>query len=219
MAGEAKARLHIVHISSGRGVVAAAEARARGVDVSIETCAHYLYFTEEDVERLGALLKCAPPLRSRTDRKELRDELVKGTIDIVASDHSPAPPEMKTGHFERVWGGIAGVQSTLAVLLEQNLPLERVAQLLAATPARRFRIQHKGAIRPGNDADLTLVDLGASFTVRRNDMASRHGLSPYVGETFRGVVRRTIRRGQTIFLDGAFPSETRGKLVRPEKRS
>lgn len=219
MAGEAKARLHIVHISSGRGVVAAAEARARGVDVSIETCAHYLHFTEEDVERLGALLKCAPPLRSRAHRKELRDELAKGTIDIVASDHSPAPPEMKAGDFARAWGGIAGVQSTLAVLLEQELPLERVAQLLAATPARRFRIGHKGAIRPGNDADLTLVDLGASFTLCRKDMASRHGLSPYVGETFRGVVRRTIRRGETIYIDGAFPSETRGKLVRPEKRS
>jgi allantoinase len=215
MAGEAKARLHIVHISSGRGVVAAAEARARGVDVSIETCAHYLHFTEEDVERLGTLLKCAPPLRSCAHRKELRDELAKGTIDIVASDHSPAPPKMKAGDFARAWGGIAGVQSTLAVLLEQDLPLERVAQLLAATPARRFRIQHKGAIRPGNDADLTLVDLRASFTVRREDMASRHGLSPYVGETFRGVVRRTIRRGETIYRDGAFPSETRGKLVRP----
>lgn len=219
MAGEAKARLHIVHVSSGRGVVAAAEARARGVDVSIETCPHYLHFTQEDVERLGALLKCAPPLRSRADRKELRDELAKGTIDIVASDHSPAPPDMKTGDFGHAWGGIAGVQSTLAVLLKQNLPLERVAQLLAATPARRFRIQHKGAIRPGNDADLTLVDLGASFTVSRTDVVSRHGLSPYIGETFRGAVRRTIRRGETIFVDGEFPSEIRGQLVRPEKRS
>jgi allantoinase len=217
MAEEAKARLHIVHISCGRGVVEAAEAKARGVDVSIETCPHYLYFTEEDVERLGALVKCAPPLRNRRHRSELRDELSSGTIDIVASDHSPAPPNMKTGDFARAWGGIAGVQSTLAVLLEQGLRLERIAQLLAATPARRFRIRNKGAIRPGNHADLTLVDLGASFTIRREDMASRHGLSPYVGKTFRGAVRRTIRRGETIFLDGAFPSQTRGQLVRPER--
>ncbi len=192
MAGEAKARLHIVHISSGRGVVAAAEARARGVDVSIETCPHYLYFTEEDVERLGALVKCAPPLRNRAHQNELREELSAGTIDIVASDHSPAPPEMKTEDFARAWGGIAGVQSTLAVLLDHGLPLERVAQLLAATPARRFRIRHKGAIRPGNDADLALVDLSAAYTLRREDMASRHGLSPYIGRAFRGVVRRTF---------------------------
>jgi allantoinase len=217
MAGEAKARLHIVHISSGRGVVAAAEARARGVDVSIETCPHYLHFSEEDVERLGALAKCAPPLRNCAVRQELREQLANGTIDIVASDHSPAPPEMKIVDFGRAWGGIAGVQSTLAVLLEQGLPLKRVAQLLAATPARRFRIGHKGAIRAGNHADLALVDLSASFVLGRKDMASRHGLSPYVGETFRGVVRRTLRRGETIFVDGTFPSNTCGQLVRPEK--
>jgi allantoinase len=221
IAGEAKARLHIVHISSGRGVVAAAEARARGVDVSIETCPHYLFFTEEDVERLGALAKCAPPLRNSGHQTELWDQLVNGTIDIVASDHSPAPPEMKTADFLRAWGGIAGVQSTLAVLLDRGhfgrgIPLERIASLLAATPARRFRIPHKGAIHAGNDADLALVDLTSSFTLRVEDMAHRHRLSPYAGETFRGVVRRTMRRGETIFADGNFPSDSRGKLICPK---
>ncbi len=221
MAGEAKARLHIVHISSGRGVVAAAEARARGVDVSIETCPHYLFFTEEDVERLGALAKCAPPLRNGGHRSELWEQLVNGTIDIVASDHSPAPPELKTADFVRAWGGIAGVQSTLAVLLDRGyfargVPLERIAGLLAATPALRFRIPGKGAIRRGNDADLVLVDLAASFQLRAEDLAQRHRLSPYAGETFRGVVRRTIRRGETIFMDGKSPSEGGGKLIRPK---
>lgn len=221
MAGEARARLHIVHISSGRGVVAAAEARARGVDVSIETCPHYLFFTEEDVERLGALAKCAPPLRNSGHRSGLWDQLVNGTIDIVASDHSPAPPELKTADFLRAWGGIAGVQSTLAVLLdrgyfERGVSLDRISGLLAATPARRFRIPRKGTIRPGNDADLALVDLAASFKLRVEDMAQRHRLSPYAGETFRGAVRRTIRRGETIFADGKFPSDSRGKLIRPK---
>lgn len=220
MAGETNARLHIVHISSGRGVVAAAEARARGVDVSIETCPHYLFFTEEDIERLGALAKCAPPLRNRAHQNELWAELVRGTVDIVASDHSPAPPEMKTGEFRGAWGGVAGVQSTLSVLLDRGhfdrgIRLERLAELLAYNPAARFRILRKGSIRPGNDADLTLVDLPASSTLRSEDMADRHRLSPYLGETFRGVVRRTIRRAETIFADGAFPSTTRGRLVRP----
>jgi allantoinase len=127
---------------------------------------------------------------------------------------------MKTGEFQRAWGGIAGVQSTLSVLLDRGhfdrgIPLERIAGLLARNPASRFRIPRKGAIRPGNDADLTLVDLAASFTLRTEDMAHRHRLSPYAGETFRGVVRRTIRRGETIFADGSFPSTTRGRLVRP----
>src|SRR5579871_5907613 len=136
-AGEVGAKLHIVHISSGRGVVAAAEARARGVDVSIETCPHYLFFTEEDVERLGALAKCAPPLRDHSEQASLWQKVLDGTVDLIASDHSPAPPELKSGGFWQAWGGIAGVQSTLAVLLEaghhrRRLPLERIAALIAA---------------------------------------------------------------------------------------
>jgi allantoinase len=219
-AGETGAKLHIVHISSGRGVVAAAEAKARGVDVSIETCAHYLFFTEEDLERLGAVAKCAPPLRDAAQQRALWGTLLDGTIDIVASDHSPASPEMKTGAMMKVWGGIAGVQSTLAVLLERGhfergLPLERIATLTAATPARRFRISGKGQLAPGNDADLTLVDLSAAHTLSDHDLHQRHALSPYVGSTFRGVVRRTLRRGETIFKDGAITAQSSGRLVRP----
>jgi len=219
-AGDAGAKLHIVHISSGRGVVAAAEAKAQGVDVSIETCAHYLFFTEEDLERLGAIAKCAPPLRDAAQHGALWKTLLNGTIDIVASDHSPAPPEMKTGAMMKVWGGIAGVQSTLAALLERGhfergLPLERIAALTAATPARRFRIPRKGQLTAGNDADLTLVDLSGSYMLTERDLHQRHALSPYVGSTFRGVVRRTLRRGETIFKDGAITAQSSGRMVRP----
>ncbi len=216
------ARLHVVHVSSGRGVVAAAEARARGADISIETCPHYLFFTEADLERLGALAKCAPPLRSAADQLELWAEVWNGTVDIVASDHSPAPPHMKSGDFTAAWGGIAGAQSTLSILLERGffgrgLALARIAELLAANPAKRFNIPKRGAIRAGNCADLTFVDLTGQFTLRAEMLVYRHHISPYVGKTFRGVVRRTIRRGETIFLDGKFPSETKGELVRPDK--
>ena len=220
LAGEAGAKLHIVHISSGRGVVAAAEAKARGVDVSIETCAHYLFFTEGDLERLGAIAKCAPPLRDAQQHDALWKTLLDGTIEIVASDHSPAPPDMKTGAIMQAWGGIAGVQSTLAVLLEQGyfrreLPLERIAKLTAATPAQRFRIARKGSLAPGNDADLTLVDLHGSYTLQARDLQQRHAISPYMGFTFRGLVRRTVRRGETIFADGCITACTKGALVRP----
>ena len=219
-AGETGAKLHIVHISSGRGVVAAAEAKARGVDVSIETCTHYLFFTEEDLERLGAIAKCAPPLRDAAQQHALWETLLNGTVDIVASDHSPAPPEMKTGSMMKVWGGIAGAQSTLAVLLERGhfergLSLERIAALTAATPAKRFRISRKGQLAPGNDADLTLVDLSGSYTLSDRDLQQRHALSLYVGSAFRGVVRRTLRRGETIFRDGAITAQSSGRLVRP----
>ena len=220
LAGEADAKLHIVHISSGRGVIAAAEAKARGVDVSIETCAHYLFFTEEDLERLGAIAKCAPPLRNAEQQCALWKTLLDGTVDVVASDHSPAPPEMKTGAIMQAWGGIAGVQSTLAALLDRGyfdhgLPLERIAALIAATPAERFRIARKGRLSPGNDADVTLVDLGASYTLGESDLLQRHKISPYIGSTFRGVVKRTLRRGETIFMNGAITASTRGELVRP----
>ena len=220
LAGEAGAKLHIVHVSSGRGVVLAAEARARGVDVSIETCPHYLFFTEEDVEWLGTLLKCAPPLRPAVEQDRLWAELLRGSIDMVASDHSPAPPSLKKVEFWRAWGGIAGVQSTLAVLLEhghfaRGLPLERIATLLAAGPAQRFRIPGRGRLAVGNAADCALVDLAARFTLQQEDLLQRHPFSPYAGRSFRGVVRKTIRRGEIIFQEGAIAARSHGRLVRP----
>ena len=220
LAKEAHARLHIVHVSSGRGVAMAAEARAQGVDVSIETCPHYLYFTEDDVERLGAVAKCAPPLRRADEQLALWDELIRGRVDIVASDHSPAPPSMKSGDYVSAWGGISGVQSTLAVLLEKGcheraLPLERITSLVAAEPARRFGIRGKGSVALGSDADLALVDLEGRFTLAADDLHQRHTLSPYLGSSFRGSVRRTIRRGETIFADGQIVASSGGRLVRP----
>ena len=130
---------------------------------------------------------------------------------------------MKTGDFRSAWGGIAGVQSTLAVLLERGyfqrgLPLPGIAKLLAANPASRFRIARKGRIAVGFDADLAFVDLGASSILRAENLAQRHPLSPYLGESFRGVVRKTLRRGETIYADGNFPTPTTGRLVRPERK-
>ncbi len=221
-AEETGAALHIVHVSSGGGVAAAAAARARGVDITIETCPHYLFFTEEDVERLGAVAKCAPPLRPRREQDALWQALLRGDIDFVASDHSPSEPALKRGDFMAAWGGIAGVQSTLAVVLgsghhDRGLPLPRVAALLAAAPARRFGIDGKGSLTPGNDADVTLVDSGRSFTLEAGDLHQRHKASPYVGASFRGVVRRTIRRGETIFQDGTITAQGGGRLLRPAR--
>ena len=221
LAREASAKLHIVHVSSGRGVAMAAEARAKGVDVSIETCPHYLFFTEDDAERLGTVAKCAPPLRSSVEQHALWGELLGGHVDIVASDHSPTTPAMKEGDFVSAWGGIAGVQSTLAVLLERgcharNLPLERITALLAAEPARRFRIAGKGSLLAGQDADVTLIDVNDRFTLSADDLHQRHKMSPYLGASFRGRVRRTIRRGETIYMDGQITAQGGGRLVRPD---
>ncbi len=215
LAREAGAKLHVVHISSGRGVAEALEARAAGADISIETCAHYLYFTEEDVLRIGAAAKCAPPLRPAADREALCGALLRAEIDIVGSDHSPALPSMKQdGNFFRVWGGIAGVQFTLAVLLDRGCPPERIAAVSGSNPSRRFGISGKGEIKVGNDADLTLVDLNAGYTVASDALLDRHHFSPYLGAHFRGVVRRTILRGETTFADGRIAGPPRGRMVR-----
>jgi len=219
LAKETGAKLHIVHMSSGTAVAMAAEARRNGVDVSIETCPHYLYFDEADVERLGVVAKCAPPIRPAND--ELWEELLAGNVNIVASDHSPTEPAMKkAGDFRSSWGGIAGAQSTLSVLLDRGhharqLAIERIVSLIGATPAERFRLPNKGRIQAGFDADLVLVDSAKSFTLGAADLQQRHKISPYIGSTFRGTVRRTIRRGETIFSDGKITATSKGRFVCP----
>jgi allantoinase len=219
LAASTGARLHIVHVSAGTAVAHAGAARSKGVDVSIETCPHYLFFTAADLEASGTLLKCAPPLRDDSEQEGLWDAVLNGSLDIVASDHSPAEPSMKLCAFGDAWGGIAGVQSMLAVLLDRGLPrgltMPRVASMVAGTPARRFAIHGKGELRVGYDADITLVDLEASGVLGPGDLLQRHPISPYVGHRLRGVVRRTLRRGQTIFVDGRIVAGAKGKLVRP----
>ncbi len=144
LAGEAGAKLHIVHISSGRGVVAAAEAKARGVDVSIETCAHYLFFTEEDLERLGAIAKCAPPLRDAAAARRIMEDAARrdhrnrrvGSLARAAGNENRRDYASLGRHRGRAidFGRACWKRGISAA----ELPLERIAKLTAATPARRF---------------------------------------------------------------------------------
>jgi allantoinase len=220
-AQEAGCALHVVHVSTGRGAALIAEARARGVDVSAETCPHYLLFTEDDLARLGTIAKCAPPLRPQSDRDALWRSLMAGEIAIVASDHSPAPAAMKArDDFFAAWGGISGCQSLLAALLSagchaRGLAPATVASVTATGPARRLRLARKGRIAPGYDADLVLVDLAARVTLRREQLRYRHRLSPYLGMAFVGKPERTLLRGETAAIDGRPTGATRGRLARP----
>ncbi|HEU5012596.1 MAG TPA: allantoinase [Roseiflexaceae bacterium] len=221
-AEETGCAIHIVHVSSGAGVSQVAAARQRGVDVTCETCAHYLALTEEDVEQLGAIAKCAPPVRSQAEQDALWQHIFDGTLPMVTSDHSPAPASMKTdANFFNVWGGISGCQSTLSVLLtdghaRRGLPLETIAALLAENVARRFRLPQKGRIAIGMDADLALIDMAQQFTLDSGDLFYRHQHSPYVGRTFSGRVVRTLLRGTTVFQDGKIMSKPAGRLLRPK---
>jgi allantoinase len=221
-AEETNCALHIVHVSTGRGVALVAEARARGVNVSCETCPHYLVFIEEDVETIGALAKCAPPIRSEKEREALWVQLADGTLPMVASDHSPAPVSMKTGaDFFRIWGGISGCQSLLSLLIthghfERNLSLETIVRATAEYPAMRLRLPNKGRIAVGTDADLAIVALHDEMILQSADLFYRHQHSPYVGRMLRGRVARTLLRGMTIYRDGQIVSDPIGRLITPE---
>jgi allantoinase len=220
-AEETGCALHVVHVSTGRGVAQIAAARARGLDVTAETCPHYLVFDEDDLERLGAVAKCAPPLRPRCEVDRLWHAVAGGEIQIVTSDHSPAPASMKRGDdFFRIWGGISGCQSLLTSILshahiEREIPLPALVSMVAKAPARRFRMGEKGRVAPGYDADLVLVDLGERFTLREHDLRYQHKHSPFVGMTFASRPIRTILRGQTVAIDGTVVGVPHGRLVTP----
>jgi len=222
MAGDTGCALHIVHVSCGAGVALIASARKIGVDVSCETCPHYLVLTEEDMEQIGPMAKCAPPLRPKQAQSALWQYVLTGQITSLGSDHSPSPAEMKKDpNFFRVWGGISGIQQTLPLLITEGyvgrgMGLPLIAGLLSFKVVTRFSLpSNKGEIVAGADADFALVDLGASFEVKTKDLHYRHRQSPYTGRRLTGKVLQTILRGQTVFKDGKIISPPRGLLVRP----
>jgi allantoinase len=214
IAAETGCRLHIVHVSCGSGVALVADARARGIDVTCETCPHYLVLTDKEMEQIGAVAKCAPPLRSHDEQRQLRERL--NDVTTIGSDHSPSPPEMKERqNFFDVWGGISGCQHLLSLLIDAEIPPDEIRRLTSEDAASRFRVNAKGGIAVGKDADFTLVDLNVSEVVTADSLHYRHKQSPFVGRTLRGRVSRTFLRGQTIYEDGKFAAPPMGRLVRP----
>lgn len=224
-AGETGCALHIVHVSCGAGLSLIKEACQRGVNVTCETCPHYLVLTEDDFLHLGAPAKCAPPLRAKPDQTALWQGVRTGLVTTIGSDHSPSPPEMKAGpDIFKIWGGIAGVQYTLPLLLTEgavarDLALSLIAQLTSFNVAQRFGLPPtKGRLEVGADADLALVDLRQAFEVHAEDLFYRHKLSPYFGRALTGRVVRTILRGRTVFHDGRILGQPEGRFVEPLRR-
>jgi allantoinase len=225
------ARLHIVHLSAADALGAIGVARAEGTDISVETCAHYLVFDDADVLVQGPLLKCAPPIRERANREALWDAVLSGRIDLVASDHSPCPAAAKTAgetDMFAAWGGVSGVQSLLPAVFTEasrrargtlDLPAVAgfVAWRLAAKPADRFGLApRKGRIAGGADADIVLFDPARQWTLDATAVQTRSGLTPYAGRRFTGAVVRTLVRGTTVYLEGAFPAAPgHGRFVAP----
>lgn len=215
LAAETGCRLHIVHVSTARGASLVAAARAHGVDATCETCPHYLLLTADDMERLGAVAKCAPPLRSASEQEQLWQALPH--VSTVGSDHSPAPWTMKEKqNFFEVWGGISSCQHLLPLLVDSGkITSAEISRLTSESVATRFRLPTKGGFEIGKDADLTLFDPTAEEEIATESLHYRHRQSPYVGRTLRGRVVQTILRGKTIFENGRFVGAPSGKFLRP----
>lgn len=210
LAKETNCALYVVHTSTAEGASLIHAARLQGVNVTCETCPHYLVLTDADVERLGAVAKCAPPLRSHSQQEALWQALLGGKVQTIASDHSPSSPDLKNDpNFFKVWGGISGCQSTLQLLLtfghfQRGLSLERMVEMTSTNTAKRFGLADKGRIEVGANADMVLVDLHAESVLKAEDLYYRHKQSPYVGMNLRGKVMRTIVAGKTVYHEGNF---------------
>jgi allantoinase len=219
LAEEFSTPIHIVHLATAQALPMLAAARTCGIPITVETCAHYLCFTSEDIPDGATEYKCAPPIRNAENREKLLQALENGDIDMITTDHSPCPPEMKKrdqGRFDQAWGGIASLGLALPavwrVMHHRGANLESMARWMASAPAKLAGLEgRKGAIAAGADADLVVLDPDHEWTIGTDDLHFRHKLSPYIGLTARGRVRETWLRGETVFSSGTFFGSPRGK--------
>jgi allantoinase len=212
-------RLHIVHLSSSQALPELRAARDEGLGVSVETCPHYLHMCAETIANGATLSKCAPPIRSRENCERLWQGLREGTIDLVVTDHSPCPPALKRlaeGNFRTAWGGIASLSVALPLMWTEasrrGFTVLDLARWMASAPARLAGCDtRKGRIAAGYDADFVVFDPDREFTVTEDRLHYRHPVSPYMGETLRGVVKGTYQRGSPVFSEGKFPGKPGGR--------
>jgi allantoinase len=222
-------RLHIVHVTApGAAAFVEVAATRRGLLVTAETCPHYLTFAAEHIADGATVFKCAPPIRSARDRGLLWAWLRHGAWSMVVSDHSPCPPEMKhmqEGDFAKAWGGISSLQIGLAATwngaMAHGSDLVAIGRWMCENPAKLAGINaQKGRIAAGMDADLIFFDPDEQWIVDAQKLQHRHKLTPYDGLTLRGVVKRTILRGTTIYDASAanpFPSEPIGRWIKRDQ--
>jgi allantoinase len=208
--------VHIVHVSSAEALPLIAAAKAEGLPLTAETCPHYLLFSAEEIPDGQTIYKCAPPIREKANNDLLKAALKDGTLDFIASDHSPAPPDIKelqSGNLLKAWGGIAGLQFLLSAswsALRDSMPLETFIPLLTEAPARFLRLDgRKGHIRAGYDADLVLWNHEEKFTTGVAGLRHRHHISPYLERPLYGAVKSTVVAGQN-FAAGEQNQKTAG---------
>jgi allantoinase len=215
-------RLHIVHLATSQALGMLRAAKTEGLPVSVETCPHYLHLSSDKLPDGQTLFKCAPPIRSRENSEKLWQGLQEGVIDLVATDHSPCPPEMKRlgeRNFRTAWGGISSLSLALPVMWSEahgrGFTLSDIARWMAEGPARLAGCEtRKGRVAKGFDADFVVFEPEAEFIATEDGLFYRHRVSPYLGERLRGVVKATYLRGNCVFDDGKFPGEPDGRELR-----
>jgi allantoinase len=217
---ETRVRVHIVHVSSAEVLPLLRAARAEALPLTAETCPHYLHFDAESISDGGTAWKCAPPIRSASNRERLWAALAAGELDLVASDHSPAPPDLKcldSGSFDDAWGGIASLQLALPVTWTgaraRGYSLAQVAEWMSAGPARLAGLPRKGAIEVGRDADFVVFDPEREWTAESSTLHHRHKLTPYDGERLTGSVLATWLRGERIWDSHGGHATARGIMI------
>ena len=220
IAGATGAHLHILHLACGDGVDLIREAQEKGINVTGETCPHYLYLTDEDAEKVGALIKGYPPVRTQYDQDKLWEGLRDGTLSLVCSDHAPHSVEEKSGSLWDAPAGMATIETMAMVMLDGvnrgKLTVNDLARVMSENPAKLYgTYPMKGSLEVGTDADLTIVDMDKEYTFHQEDMHSRTKLSPYNGRSFKGKVCKTILRGVTTAEDGEPVAEPMGKFIKP----
>ena len=221
LGGEFGARIHIVHVSSSDALALLRGAKDAGGAVTAETCPHYLAFAAEEIADGATEFKCAPPIRERENREKLWQGLGDGTLDFIATDHSPCPPAMKLqeeGDFLRAWGGVASLQLSLpAVWTEarkRGYAVTHLAKWLCEGPARLAGLAgKKGAIAVGCDADFVIWDADAKFHVDLAQLHHRHKVTPYAGRELCGRVETTYLRGRKIFERGELSAGPVGHVL------
>jgi allantoinase len=218
---EYRCRVHIVHLSSANSIDVIAKAKKKGLPITVETAQHYLYFNSEEIRNGRTQFKCAPPIRQKANNDQLWEALKDGIIDFVATDHSPAPPDLKqmeTGDFTKAWGGISSLQFALPILWtaakQRGFTPVDIARWLSEEPAKLIGLAgHKGKIAKGYDADLVIWDAEASFKLVEEMIEHKHKVTPYLAERLSGVVVQTYLGGVKIFDNGEFTQLNSGKTI------
>jgi allantoinase len=220
LAAATGAPVHFAHVTTARGVEMVARARSAGVDVSAETCPHYLLLDSADGRRLAGRGKVNPPLRERAEVEGLWRALSDGTLGIVASDHVGWPGARKdTATVADAAAGIPGLETMLPLLFSEGvvrrgLPLARVSAVLAENPARRFGLwPRKGSLAVGSDADVAILDPGARWRIQESELTTNAGWSPYAGREVSGRVTDVLLRGIAVLQDGALVDRSPGRLI------